>query len=77
MKANAVPRSVHGKKKYAAGHMDQQLRKAAGPQQKLPVHTQDWKGPPADSKIPWMLESLLNSIFFLPPNDFYISSTRQ
>ena len=34
--------SVHGKKKYAAGHMDQLLRKAAGPQQKLPVHNLDW-----------------------------------
>ena len=30
---------VHGKKKYAAGPIDQLLRKAAGPQQKLPVHT--------------------------------------
>ena len=29
--------SVHGKQKCAAGHMDQLLRKAAGPQQKLPV----------------------------------------
>ena len=33
--------SVHGKKKYAAGHMDRLLRKAAGPQQRLPVHTLD------------------------------------
>ena len=31
--------SVHGKKKCAAGHMDQLLRKAPGPQQKLPVHS--------------------------------------
>ena len=30
---------VHGKKKYAAGPMDQLLRKAAGPQQKQPVRT--------------------------------------
>ena len=36
-----LPPSVHGKKKFAAGHMDRLLRKAAGPQQKLPVHTQD------------------------------------
>ena len=33
--------SVHGKKKYAAGHMDHLLRKAVGPQQKLPVHSID------------------------------------
>ena len=33
--------SVHGKKKYAAGHVDQLLRKAAGPQQKLPAHALD------------------------------------
>ena len=33
--------SVHGKKKYAVGHMDQLLRKAAGPQQKLPIHALD------------------------------------
>ena len=26
--------SVHGKKKYAAGYMDQLLREAAGPKQK-------------------------------------------
>ena len=31
--------SVHGKKKYATGHMDRLLRKAAGPQQMLPVRT--------------------------------------
>ena len=31
--------SVHGKEKYAVGPMDQLLRKAAGPQQKLPVHS--------------------------------------
>ena len=31
--------SVHSKKKQAAGHMDQLLRKAAGPQQKSPIHT--------------------------------------
>ena len=30
--------NVHGKKKYSAGHMDRLLRKAAGPQQMLPVH---------------------------------------
>ena len=33
--------SVHGKKNYAAGHVDRLLQLAAGPQQKLPVHTQD------------------------------------
>ena len=33
--------SVHGKKKYAIGHMNQLLRKAAGPQQTLPVHALD------------------------------------
>ena len=33
--------SVHGKEKYAVGPMDLLLRKAAGPQQKLPVHTLD------------------------------------
>ena len=33
--------SVHGKKKSAAGPMDQLFRKAAGPQQELPVHTLD------------------------------------
>ena len=31
--------SVHGGKKYAAGHLDQLLRKAAGPQQMLLVHS--------------------------------------
>ena len=31
--------SVHGKKKYAAGHMDQLLTRAGGPHQKLPVRT--------------------------------------
>ena len=31
--------TVHGKKKSAAGPMDQLLRKAAGPQQKLLSHT--------------------------------------
>ena len=35
------PASVHGKKKYAVGHMDQLLRKDAGPHQKLPVGTLD------------------------------------
>ena len=34
-----VVSSVHGKKKYATGHMDQLLRKAAGPKQVLPVQT--------------------------------------
>ena len=33
--------SVHGKKKCPAGHMDQLFWKAAGPKQKLPVHTLD------------------------------------
>ena len=33
--------SVHGKKKCAAGHVDQLLRKAAGPLQKLLVHALD------------------------------------
>ena len=30
---------VCGRKKYAAGHMDQPLTKAAGPQQKMSVDT--------------------------------------
>ena len=34
--------SVHGKKKYAAGHMDRLIQIAAGPQQKLSVRMQDW-----------------------------------
>ena len=37
----AVAFSVHGKKKYAAGPMDQLLRIAAGPQQRLSVHILD------------------------------------
>ena len=32
---------VHGKKKSAAGHMDQLLKKTASPRQKLLVHTPD------------------------------------
>ena len=37
-----VSSSVHGKEKYTVGPVDQLLKKAAGPQQKLPVHTLDW-----------------------------------